>query len=311
MKSGVKKEKKKAVDNRKIAFCGLFAALIAVGAKITIPGPIVPFTVQFLFVNLAGVLLGKRGGMLSVGIYVALGLLGLPVFANGGGGIGYVLNPRFGYLIGFFAGSYAAGAVSEYLKNRFADKTKTVVKGLVSGNLKENDAEFSACGSVFENGKGQFHGMSETAACGSSSEGLKEKFNGNTEFFESGSVWENVNEESENGKKNELNVSGSENTKGEFTANGAKGTFFSRVKKFTPLPYLIAGIVCLLIVYFFGVLYFYLVSRLYLGSEKGLWFFVVNCFLVFVPTDFMWCVAAAFAAKRLFPIMKRTMYYGN
>ena len=59
----------------------LFAALIAVGAFIRIPVPVCPFTLQFLFTMLAGLLLGGKYGALSVLVYLCVGLLGLPVFA--------------------------------------------------------------------------------------------------------------------------------------------------------------------------------------------------------------------------------------
>ena len=79
---------------RNLILCSLFAALIAVGAFIRIPIPVVPFTLQILFTTLAGLLLGSRLGATSVCIYIALGLLGLPIFAEGGG-FAYVLKPRF------------------------------------------------------------------------------------------------------------------------------------------------------------------------------------------------------------------------
>ena len=63
--------------------CAIFTALIAIGAFIRIPVPVVPFTLQFLFTTLAGVLLGSRLGATSVILYIVLGLLGVPVFAEG------------------------------------------------------------------------------------------------------------------------------------------------------------------------------------------------------------------------------------
>ncbi len=88
----------------------MFAALSAVGAFIKIPMPFCPITLQILFTTLAGVLLGGRNGALSVGIYVLLGLLGVPVF-TGGGGISYILHPTFGFLIGFIIGAYITGKI--------------------------------------------------------------------------------------------------------------------------------------------------------------------------------------------------------
>lgn len=89
---------------QKITLCSLFIALIAVGAFIKIPIPIVPFTLQFFFTLLAVFLLPKNLGSFSAMGYVFLGLIGIPIFSQGGGP-GYVLNPSFGYLIGFVLGN--------------------------------------------------------------------------------------------------------------------------------------------------------------------------------------------------------------
>lgn len=95
-----------------LAICALFTTLTAVGAYIRIPIPVLPFTLQVLFVFLAGLLLGSRKGIISVGVYVLLGLAGVPVFTEGGG-FWYILKPSFGYLIGFALGAYAVGKLTE------------------------------------------------------------------------------------------------------------------------------------------------------------------------------------------------------
>ena len=100
---------------RTTLLAALFAALTAVGALLRIPVPPVPFTLQTLFVFLAAGLLGPSGGFLSQCLYIAVGLLGLPVFA-GGGGIGYIFSPTFGYLAGF----PPAALVMGLLAKRFA-----------------------------------------------------------------------------------------------------------------------------------------------------------------------------------------------
>ncbi|QCP36749.1 Substrate-specific component BioY of biotin ECF transporter [Anaerostipes rhamnosivorans] len=100
---------RKTMETRWIVLCGMFAALTAAGAFIQIPVPFMDyFTLQFLFVLLAGMLLGPRYGSISMGIYVLVGLAGVPVFAAGGG-IQYMLRPSFGYLIGFIAGAWITG----------------------------------------------------------------------------------------------------------------------------------------------------------------------------------------------------------
>ncbi|MDK2799230.1 MAG: biotin transport system substrate-specific component [Clostridiales bacterium] len=107
----------------------LFAALTAVGAFIKIPIPFVPFTLQFFFCAFAGILLGARLGMLSQIVYVVVGLSGVPVFTQGGGP-SYIFQPSFGYLIGFIAGAYVIGKVSERFK---ALNLKNALISILSG----------------------------------------------------------------------------------------------------------------------------------------------------------------------------------
>jgi len=99
---------------RNLILASLLAALTAAGAFIKIPTPYVPLTLQTLFVFLAADLLGKKYGALSQLIYLTLGLLGLPLFAQGGGP-GYVLQPTFGYLIGCPVGAFVIGWMLEAL----------------------------------------------------------------------------------------------------------------------------------------------------------------------------------------------------
>ena len=111
--SNVTKNHKKI---KNVILCSLFASLIAIGAFIKIPVPVVPFTLQFLFTTLAGLLLGSKLGALAVMSYIAVGLAGIPVFAAGGG-INYILQPSFGYLIGFALGAFVTGKIAESFKN--------------------------------------------------------------------------------------------------------------------------------------------------------------------------------------------------
>ena len=93
---------------REMILIALFAALTAIGAFIKIPTPIVPYTLQFLFCAYSGLLLGAKKGLYSQVLYIGLGLIGIPVFVNGGGPA-YILQPTFGYLIGFILCAYAIG----------------------------------------------------------------------------------------------------------------------------------------------------------------------------------------------------------
>ncbi|MDO5767393.1 MAG: biotin transporter BioY [Spirochaetales bacterium] len=100
---------------RNLVYVALFIVLITIGAKVVIPIPVCPFTLQLLFTTLAGLVLGPVYGGISVLCYIVLGLIGVPVFATGGG-FGYVLQPTFGYLVGFAAGAFLTGLIAG--KNR-------------------------------------------------------------------------------------------------------------------------------------------------------------------------------------------------
>ena len=102
-----------------VAVCGLFAALTAVGAFMKIGIPVgadtMNFTLQWLFVLLAGLLLGSRRAFRSVATYLITGLIGFPVFARGGGPA-YLLRPTFGFLLGFALAAWAIGFLCEKLR---------------------------------------------------------------------------------------------------------------------------------------------------------------------------------------------------
>ncbi|MGO1922356.1 MAG: biotin transporter BioY [Jeotgalicoccus sp.] len=91
------------MKTKHLVFAALFTALIAVGAQIRVPlGPI-PFTLQVPMVLLAGLLLGKKMGLISITAYIFIGLIGIPVFA-GAGGLGSLVSPSFGFVLGFIPG---------------------------------------------------------------------------------------------------------------------------------------------------------------------------------------------------------------
>ena len=98
-------------NTRMLVLSALFAALTAVGGFLKIPVGVSSFTLQFLFTALAGVLLGPRYGALSQAGYVLLGLAGVPVFTLGGG-LGYLLQPTCGFLLGLIPAAWVVGKLA-------------------------------------------------------------------------------------------------------------------------------------------------------------------------------------------------------
>ncbi len=90
------------IQVRDIAYIAVFTALIAVCAWIAIPTPVqIDFTLQTLGVFLAVGVLGGKRGTLAVLAYLLLGAVGAPVFSGFSGGLGALVSPSGGYLIGF------------------------------------------------------------------------------------------------------------------------------------------------------------------------------------------------------------------
>lgn len=178
------------INTKQLVLCALFVALIAAGAFLKIPVPVVPFTLQFLFTMLAGLLLGGKLGAIAVCVYIVLGLAGLPIFAQGGG-IGYLFQPSFGYIIGFAVGALVTGVI----------------------------------------------------------------------------------------------------------ANRVERPSFRRL--------LAADFLGLGVVYLFGMVYYYLMSNLYLGNPIGLWPLFLYCFVLAVPGDILLCIVGAILGRRLIPLIQK------
>jgi biotin transport system substrate-specific component len=94
-----------------LAECALFVALMVAGTYISIPFYPVPLTFQTVVCVLSGLLLGWKKGLVAMATYVALGLIGVPVFSGGSGGLASVFKPTFGYIIGFVLAALAAGLI--------------------------------------------------------------------------------------------------------------------------------------------------------------------------------------------------------
>lgn len=95
------------------------ASIMAALSFIAVPLPIspVPITLQILGVMLAGLLLGPQLGTMAVCLYLIAGISGLPVFAGGAAGIGVLMGPSGGYLLGFLPGTWVVGTLT-YRRNK-------------------------------------------------------------------------------------------------------------------------------------------------------------------------------------------------
>ncbi|NLY56574.1 MAG: biotin transporter BioY [Firmicutes bacterium] len=102
-------------SSRTVVLVAMFTALMSVAAFIQIPLPPVAISLQTLVALLAGLVLGPRLGPLSILVYLAIGLVGVPVF-TAGGGISYVLKPSFGYLVGFIPAAWLVGYFTKQSK---------------------------------------------------------------------------------------------------------------------------------------------------------------------------------------------------
>ena len=101
-----------------LTLSALFCTLICIGSFLRVPMPnLMPMTLQTFFVLLTGLLLPLKASTLATVSYMALGLIGLPIF-SGGGGLGYILMPNFGFIIGFVIATVIMCITIEKLKYR-------------------------------------------------------------------------------------------------------------------------------------------------------------------------------------------------
>jgi biotin transport system substrate-specific component len=110
----------------------LFSAFVALTAQVEIPLWPVPLTLQTLAVLFTGAVLGSRRGALALLLYLTEGALGLPVFAGGASGVGYMLGPTGGYLVGFVV---AAGVVGRLAQRGWDRRLVWAAVAMVIGNV--------------------------------------------------------------------------------------------------------------------------------------------------------------------------------
>ncbi len=116
---------------RMTVYTALFVALIACGAFIAIPIGPVPIVLQNMFVLLAALILGPAWGLACVGIYLLIGLAGLPVFAGGTAGVGKLFGPTGGYLLGYLPTVYVTAVISKAMKRTMTGDIIAMVTGSI------------------------------------------------------------------------------------------------------------------------------------------------------------------------------------
>lgn len=96
-----------------LVVAGAFLIFLTARVSVLIPGNPVPYTLQNVGILVAGGALGLRRGGLAALLYVALGVIGLPFFAEGRGGLSVILGARGGYLVGFIVAAALVGRLAE------------------------------------------------------------------------------------------------------------------------------------------------------------------------------------------------------
>lgn len=111
---------------------GMFTAIIAIMAQLSIPMPLgVPMTMQTFAVTLAAIILGGKKSAISCLIYVLLGAVGIPVFANLSGGYDKVIGPTGGFLMSFPIMALLIGLGMDFYKKNKA----LLIAGVIAGTV--------------------------------------------------------------------------------------------------------------------------------------------------------------------------------
>ncbi len=96
----------------KLSFTALSVCFICLCSWIALPVGSIPMTLQTFGVAFCGFFLGMRGGISAVAVYLALGAVGLPVFAGFGGSLAFLFGPTGGFLFGFLIFVFFCGTAS-------------------------------------------------------------------------------------------------------------------------------------------------------------------------------------------------------
>lgn len=123
---------KQNLSTKDLCMISLWTAIIAVMAQIAIPMPMgVPMTMQTFAITLAAIILGAKKGAIATGIYVILGAIGIPVFANFTGGLHIVAGATGGFIISFPVMAFIIGWGVEYKEKIKGIFIATIIIGTI------------------------------------------------------------------------------------------------------------------------------------------------------------------------------------
>lgn len=122
---------KRGGRTRAMVLCALFAALTAVGSQLAVPIQPIPINMAMLFVFLAGGLLGAKKAAVSMLVYVAIGAIGVPVFAGFRGGPQVLVGPTGGYILGYLV----AASITGFAVDRWGERLWVIASAMVVGLL--------------------------------------------------------------------------------------------------------------------------------------------------------------------------------
>jgi len=126
-----------------LTLAAMFVALMAIGANISTIAPFlhvggVPITLQTFFAILAGAILGSRLGSIALTVYMLVGLVGVPVFADFTGGLSIIIRPTFGFILSYILVAFMIGKMVERNKSLPAFITASLIGMAVNYLLGTN-----------------------------------------------------------------------------------------------------------------------------------------------------------------------------
>lgn len=127
----MKNSQAELISAKKLCFAGVLTAVLVACSYLTVPF-VIPFTMQIFAVCFIAQFLSVGYALLAVGCYILLGAIGVPVFSGFGSGMGYLLSPTGGFLVGFLAMVAIIGLLKKFDKNSFVLQVIISVAGLFS-----------------------------------------------------------------------------------------------------------------------------------------------------------------------------------